>query len=77
MDCSIKKQCGSCQYIGMDYQKQLLIKKEKCQKLFPHHFVHDVAGMENHIIIVIKSLSLLIKNMNMVYMKKHLIALYR
>ena len=46
MDCSIKKQCGSCQYIGMDYQKQLLIKKEKCQKLFPHHFVHDVAGME-------------------------------
>ena len=24
----------------------MLIKKEKCQKLFPHHFVHDVAGME-------------------------------
>lgn len=46
MDCPIKKQCGSCQYIGMDYAKQLLLKKEKCQKLFPHLYVHDVAGMK-------------------------------
>ena len=47
MDCPIKKQCGSCQYIGMDYSKQLSIKKEKCEKLFPHQRVHDVAGMQN------------------------------
>ena len=38
MDCSIKKQCGSCQYIGMDYQKQLLIKKRKVSKTISSSF---------------------------------------
>lgn len=47
MDCSLKKQCGSCQYIGMDYSKQLLIKKEKCQSLFPDHHIHEVHGMQH------------------------------
>lgn len=46
MDCPIKKQCGSCQYIGTDYSQQLLMKKEWCQKLFPHFHIHDVAGMK-------------------------------
>ena len=57
--------------------KTVAYKKEKCQKLFPHHFVHDVAGMEKPYYYRNKVIVALIKNMNMVYMKKHLIALYR
>ncbi|WP_290139169.1 hypothetical protein [Allocoprobacillus halotolerans] len=34
MDCPIKKQCGSCQYIGMDYAKQLLLKKKNVKSYF-------------------------------------------
>lgn len=46
MDCSIKKKCGSCQYIGKDYIWQLKKKKEDCQKIFPQHHIHEVVGME-------------------------------
>lgn len=49
MKCNISRQCGSCQYIEEDYQKSLLLKKEKCEKLFKDFKVniHDVKGMDN------------------------------
>ncbi|MBS5112445.1 MAG: 23S rRNA (uracil(1939)-C(5))-methyltransferase RlmD [Coprobacillus cateniformis] len=47
MKCDISKRCGSCQYINIDYQRQLVKKQEECQKLFPHLNVHSVEGMEH------------------------------
>lgn len=49
MKCKVSKQCGSCQYIDMEYSLQLVKKKEYCQKLFRdfHVRVHDVVGMEH------------------------------
>lgn len=47
MKCDISKRCGSCQYINMDYHRQLVKKQEECQKLFPHLNVHSVEGMEH------------------------------
>lgn len=47
MKCNISKQCGSCQYIDMDYQSQLKLKQENIQKLFPYKQVHIPIGMDN------------------------------
>ena len=49
MDCPIYKKCGSCQYIHIDYSKQLLEKREYCQKLFQSFQVnvHPVNGMQH------------------------------
>lgn len=48
MKCEISRQCGSCQYIEMDYQKQLIKKQEDCKKLFRNEklMIHPVVGME-------------------------------
>ncbi len=47
MNCQIRKRCGSCQYIDIDYSQQLIKKKQYCQQLFPKLHVHSVEGMEN------------------------------
>lgn len=33
LDCKVKKKCGSCDYIGMDYAKQLSIKQKEVERL--------------------------------------------
>lgn len=47
MKCQIQQRCGSCQYIDLDYSKQLLKKKEKCEKLFQEFSINicPVEGM--------------------------------
>ena len=50
--CPIAKKCGSCQYIDIPYQKQLLEKKDYCTSLIQKCKlkgikIEDVAGMEN------------------------------
>ncbi len=47
MNCPIFKQCGSCQYIDMDYQSQLQLKQQQIQKLYPKKYVHFPIGMDN------------------------------
>ena len=49
MECKISKQCGSCKYIQMDYQKQLIKKHQDYQNLYKDFKVkvHDVVGMEH------------------------------
>ncbi len=47
-NCPLSKRCGSCQYMGMPYDKQLTLKLEKVQKLFPNYKeIRPVIGMEN------------------------------
>lgn len=45
MNCKIKNQCGSCQYIGTDYDYQLQQKYQQIQKLFPDKYIHFPIGM--------------------------------
>lgn len=33
LDCKVKKKCGSCDYIGMDYARQLSIKQKEAESL--------------------------------------------
>lgn len=49
MKCPIYKQCGSCQYIHQDYNKQLIQKHQQMQELFKdfHVLVNPVHGMDN------------------------------
>lgn len=49
MNCKISQRCGSCQFIDMDYQKQLILKKEKYKDLYKGFKikVHDVVGMDH------------------------------
>jgi len=49
MNCSIYKQCGSCQYIHQDYSKQLIHKQTQMKELFKDFNVDvkAVSGM-NH-----------------------------
>ncbi len=47
MDCQIYKQCGSCQYINVDYHSQLQLKHQEIQKLYPNKYVHYPIGMDN------------------------------
>lgn len=48
MECKINKQCGSCQYINMSYDKQLVKKHIKYNELYKDFKVkvHDIVGME-------------------------------
>jgi 23S rRNA (uracil-5-)-methyltransferase RumA len=47
MKCHKSHQCGSCQYIHIDYQTQLVEKQKRCQKLFDKTIkVHPVCGMD-------------------------------
>lgn len=49
MNCKISQKCGSCQFIDMDYQKQLILKKKKYKELYKEFKVnvHDVIGMDH------------------------------
>lgn len=49
MKCAIQQRCGSCQYMSLDYSKQLLKKQEKCKELFRDFpvTVYSVEGMDN------------------------------
>lgn len=49
MKCKVSHQCGSCQYIDIDYQKQLQKKYDYYQKLYKdfHVQVHSINGMQN------------------------------
>ncbi len=47
-NCPLSKRCGSCQYMGVPYDKQLALKLEKVQKLFPNYKeIRPVIGMED------------------------------
>ena len=41
MECKINKQCGSCQYINMSYDKQLVKKHTKYNELYKDFKVKD------------------------------------
>ena len=46
--CPVANRCGGCQYMGMPYEKQLVLKQEKVQNLFPtYKEIQPVIGMEN------------------------------
>ena len=45
LKCPVADRCGGCDYIGMEYEKQLELKREKIRALFPHHPVEPVKGM--------------------------------
>ncbi len=48
LNCPLSKRCGSCQYMGIPYDKQLSLKQEKVQKLFPNYKeIRPVIGMED------------------------------
>ncbi len=49
MKCRVSQQCGSCQYIDMDYQQQLQKKYNYYQDLYRdfHVSVHSIHGMNN------------------------------
>lgn len=49
MKCKVSHQCGSCQYIDIDYQQQLQQKYDYYQKLYKdfHVQVHPINGMQN------------------------------
>lgn len=49
MECKISKQCGSCKYIHMNYEKQLVKKHQEYRELYKDFKVkvHDVIGMEH------------------------------
>ena len=45
--CPVANRCGGCQYMGMPYEKQLVLKQEKVQNLFPtYKEIRSVIGME-------------------------------
>lgn len=47
-NCPLSKRCGSCQYMGLTYDKQIALKQEKVQKLFPNYKeIRPVIGMED------------------------------
>lgn len=47
-NCPLSKRCGSCQYMGLPYDKQIALKQEKVQKLFPNYKeIRPVIGMED------------------------------
>lgn len=47
-NCPLSKRCGSCQYMGLSYDKQIALKQEKVQKLFPNYKeIRPVIGMED------------------------------
>lgn len=51
--CKISKQCGSCNYMGMNYQKQCQIKTDFCKQLVSSSKVSDIKvekiqGLENY-----------------------------
>ena len=47
-NCPLSKRCGSCQYMGLTYDKQIAMKQEKVQKLFPNYKeIRPVIGMED------------------------------
>ena len=46
--CPAANRCGGCQYMGMPYAKQLALKQEKVQSLFPtYKEIQPVIGMED------------------------------
>ncbi|MEG0169756.1 MAG: 23S rRNA (uracil(1939)-C(5))-methyltransferase RlmD [Anaerorhabdus sp.] len=45
--CAYAKQCGGCQYQGMDYSKQLETKQKLVENLFKHKKCLPIIGMEN------------------------------
>lgn len=45
LKCPVADRCGGCDYIGVEYEKQLELKREKIRKLFPDHAVEPVKGM--------------------------------
>ena len=47
-NCPLSKRCGSCQFMGLTYDKQIALKQEKVQKLFPNYKeIRPVIGMED------------------------------
>jgi len=45
--CPVSKYCGACQYQGIEYDKQLAIKQEKIEQLFPNYQVNKIIGGDN------------------------------
>lgn len=47
LTCPYRDKCGGCDYSGIPYQEQLVIKKKMIEDLFPNHRVENVLGMED------------------------------
>lgn len=49
MNCKISKQCGSCQFIDMQYDKQIKIKHKKYKNLYKefHVKINDIVKMDH------------------------------
>lgn len=50
LQCPIEKKCGGCQYLAMNYEKQLSIKQDKIIKLIGKYArVNKIVGMEDYL----------------------------
>ena len=50
LQCPIEKKCGGCQYLAMNYEKQLSIKQDKIIKLIRKYArVNKIVGMEDYL----------------------------
>ncbi|MCI8632617.1 MAG: 23S rRNA (uracil(1939)-C(5))-methyltransferase RlmD [Lachnospiraceae bacterium] len=47
--CALASRCGGCQYMGMPYERQLVLKEEKVRGLFPKYKerIEPIIGMED------------------------------
>lgn len=50
LQCPIEKKCGGCQYLAMNYEKQLSIKQDKIIKIIGKYArVNKIVGMEDYL----------------------------